>query len=206
MTETENLNRDIYKEITMEDYIQMFFTGKSLQTFITTLCNNNTHFQDSIYSILLSIAQNPITLTMTQRGLIPFRDQCTFVYPYHLMSQKQRNFLLQCVDIMIEEKSLIASTQMSGGCVISNASWKPKHILNPVDVLSSFCNAVFDNRTHNLQDKKFICSMILQRVGTTLGLCRRDLQLIQKLMNTENFEEQDINTATFSEEKHTDEQ
>ena len=166
-----------------ERYMELFFSGKGLQTLITHLCNLNTCITDPITTVLLSVIKNPITLTVTHIGLVPIKDKYTLTLPFRYMTDEQRTFIRDALNEMKEANRGVVSTQMGGGCVISYICSQPQTFLNAVDVLSCFCRVVSrGSGSHSSQERKLICDIIVQRVSSGVGLCRRDIQIIGKCL------------------------
>jgi hypothetical protein len=177
VTETLNSLFDIY--------IELFFTGAALQDMISFMCDSCTiEVCDPIPTTLTMFLTSAVTMTVTLVGLMPFRNMPMVIYPYTQMSKAQKQFMIQYIDIIRSCKAANVSTQMGGGYVLSLNKKSSRIFYVPhTSVLCSFCTKVMMNEAHsNLQTRYSICNIILQNIGTSIGISRETMCAIYKTL------------------------
>lgn len=165
-----------------ENYISLFFEGENLDRTLIRLCNLRISVPDSVCYVLLCMIKSPVLLTLTHLGLVPFKDRYMLVVAYKYMTPTQRQFLKDVTGQLQQDGVGLLSTQMGGGAVIEYIH-NSNFFIDPVNILSSFCRIVMQNSgKYSVHERRVICDIIVQRIGSTVGLCRRDLQRIHSTM------------------------
>lgn len=129
---------------------------------------------DPITSAVITFLTCPLQLCLTEVGVTVFQGRAAMVYPYNLMSERQKGFVRECL-ARREEWNLFNE------CVVFR---KPKNaqplLLSPKSVLVALCTKVYESTAH--PDPKMrvaMCNIILQRVQGYVPI----LKPVQVLLN-----------------------
>ena len=169
------------EESLFEEYVKTFFTGTALENMIIYMCNACTmEINDPITHTLLMFLATPVTFMLTDIGLVPFKDMNMAILPYTRMTRQQKDFLVRYLQFLQDTATGTLSTQMGGGCFVTlNRKISRTHNLDNSTVMSVFCETVLESKTHqNIDTRVAICNIVLQHVGTNLGLNRETMQKI----------------------------
>ncbi len=121
---------------------------------------------DPITSAVLTFLTAPLQLCLTEVGAAPFLGHTALVYPYSLMTIRQRAFLRTALDRPAE-------WGIVNGAIVFHRSLKEPVVLPPRAVLTALCSKVFDSSLHtNERARVAICNIILQRVQGSLPISR----------------------------------
>lgn len=79
-------------------FANLFLRGKSLRRLITHLCNACPgQVQDPITHVVCIMMTSPVSISISEAGVCPFQDHPLLLYPFHVMTLKQRRFLRDLV-------------------------------------------------------------------------------------------------------------
>jgi len=166
-------------------FIQLFMTGERLKRMMIYICNACTaDIRDPITHTICLLLTSPIVLNITKTGLAPFRGSNTSVLPYSSMDKEQKEFLLECLDIMQSRDMAVLSTQMGGGGMATLVN-EEKRYISQAEVLTQFCVAV--NETSVLKKKimkENLCNMVIQKVCSVVHIPRSTLSEVQAILNS----------------------
>lgn len=162
----------------IDEFIDKFLTGKSLQDVVCLLCNQCCGLStDPITDTLVVVATTPICVVVTETGLSLFQNQPSMVFPYSHMSRDQLDFVNEKVKIVLElsrenHSNAKGQIQMGGGCIlmITPQSKHSGRILNAVDIVNAFVDSVIKSDKQDNWCKKAICNIILQRVSCAVNM------------------------------------
>ena len=85
---------DIVNEDNLTRFIDIFLRGSALQRMIKFFCElNNMHHNDPLTHVVCVMISTPIGISLTEVGVLPFKEQPTFVYPYNNMTSQQRQLV-----------------------------------------------------------------------------------------------------------------
>lgn len=135
---------------------------------------------DPITSTLIIFMTSHIHLSLTDVGAMIFKEHSTLIYPYNLMSVRQKAFLRNCIQ-REEEWNTHNNT-----VVFKLSKSLPAMRLSSSDVLFAFCKKILraDNpsestrSTDSFKQRMAVCNIILQRVQ---GHVQIDKPIQQKL-------------------------
>lgn len=117
----------------------------------------STDMHDPITSTVVTFLTCPLQLGLTEVGATFFQGRAAMVYPYNLMSERQRGFVRECIGRR-EEWNLFNEA------VVFRKSRTPLK-LNPAAVLTALCTKVFESSVHPDPKRRVaLCNIILQRV------------------------------------------
>jgi hypothetical protein len=157
------------------EYIKVFFTGDNLKNILTYMCNSCTYdVSDPVCSSLSMFLLNPVSFTVTNVGLVPFRSISVAVFPYNNMNSKQHAFIIESIAFIKEHGIGVTNSQMGGGVVLSlGKNVSLSHTLEPLSVIKTFVTAVLQHEEYqNIDVRLGICNVILQRLGATVQIPR----------------------------------
>jgi hypothetical protein len=130
---------------------------------IETEDRRNSDRHDAITSTVVTFMSCPLQLSLTEVGASVFQGRATLVYPYNLMSDRQRKFVRECINRRSEwnlfnEAVVFRKTKGPG-------VGQPTLVLQPASVLVTLCTKVFESSAHTEPKKRVaLCNIILQRV------------------------------------------
>lgn len=123
---------------------------------MTYLCNKRPPDTcDPITATVLDMITSKLQFCLTPLGLLPFKGKADLLYPYHMMTESQKEFLRTC----LAESSTY--TTSNDAVVFSMEQEK----LDPVAVLKAMCCKILESNVHADRNVKIgICNILLQRV------------------------------------------
>lgn len=141
--------------------VDELFDSESLLGMLPYMCkieSESARLQhDPITSAVIAYLKCPLQLSLSEVGVMPFAGRASLVYPYNLMTERQKQFLRDCLE-RTEEWSVY------NDAVVFKRSKEPV-MLPPADVLTAACQKIYESRAH--EDPKVrvgICNVVLQRV------------------------------------------
>lgn len=144
--------------------IPIFFTGINLQRMITYLSNRRPpDVCDPITATVLDMLTCKLQLCLSATGLIPFKGKPHMVYPYHMMTEEQKQFLRECLK---DTETYIACNES----IMFNIE---QDKIDHVAVLEAMCIKILDSNVHKDRNIKLgICNILLQRVQSMTPISR----------------------------------
>jgi hypothetical protein len=164
-------------------YIELFFTGNNLKNIIIYMCNSCTmEISDPIIHTMLMFLNTPVVFSLSEIGLIPFKNMYTVVYPYNKMTLEQRQFLADYIGFMRLNLLANGCTQMGGGVLITlHHIAQPHYCLDHTTVLSQFCKSVIDNKSYNNIEYRYtVCNIVLQQIAANTNITKDTMYNICK--------------------------
>lgn len=154
-----------------------FFTGESLTKILTYLCNTRAPGAwDPITATVLEMLSSKLQLCLTQTGLIPFRGRASMVYPYHMMTPEQKDFLRSA----LERRE--AYCVCNDALVFYHRQGEREH-LETVPVLAAMCRGVLGSRIHEERRVRVgVCNILLQRVQSSVVISKAAQQELNELL------------------------
>lgn len=151
-----------------------FFTGEGLTRILVYLCNTRApESWDPVTATVLDFLTGRLQLCLTSTGLVPFKGKASLVYPYHMMSPEQKDFLRES----LEDRSAF--------CVCNDAllfHGAPER-LDPIPVLRALCTSVLASRIHEEHRVRVgVCNILLQRVQSVVPISRGTQQELNSLI------------------------
>ena len=157
--------------------VSAFFTGDSLSRLLTYLCNTRAPGAwDPITATVLEMLSGRLQLCLSPAGLVPFRARPSMVYPFHMMSKEQKEFLREALE------------RREAYCVCNDAvlfyhrQGEPEH-LDTVSVLGAMCRSVLASRVHEDHRVRVgVCNILLQRVQSSVVISKAAQQELNALL------------------------
>jgi hypothetical protein len=117
---------------------------------------------DPITATVIIFMTCPLQLGLTEVGAMLFQGHASLVFPFNLMSERQKAYLRACLDKPAEWNVL------NGTVVFKRRRGEPAKCLSPSSVLLSLCRKLLlqHDGTPNREPRQrlAICNIILQRV------------------------------------------
>jgi hypothetical protein len=112
---------------------------------------------DPITATVITFLTSPLQLALTEVGAILFQGRGTLIYPYNLMTERQKDFIRAALDRRAE-------WDVYHDTVVFRRS-KSTLLLPPTRVLVALCAKVLESSVHpDPQRRVALCNIILQRV------------------------------------------
>lgn len=154
-----------------------FFTGENLTRLLVYLCNTRAPGAwDPITTTVLEMLSGRLQLCLSSAGLIPFRGRASTVYPFHMMTPEQKEFLRAALE------------RREAYCVCNDAilfhhrSGEPEH-LETVSILAAMCRSVLASRVHEEHRVRVgVCNILLQRVQSSVVISKAAQQELNSLL------------------------
>lgn len=128
--------------------------------------------QDPVTATVVTLMTSPLQLALSEVGAMLFYGASTLVYPYNLMTERQKAFVRACLERREE-------WNVYNEAVVFRRSKAPR-TLSASAVLLALCRKVFESRTHPDPARRTgLCNIILQRVQ---GYARIDSP-VQRVLN-----------------------
>jgi len=149
----------------MDTYKKTFFSGDALKRLFVYFCNNSLPYNtDPITENIGCMLSQPLSVILSRKGLIPFKNSPNMIFPYTHMTITQKRFLNSLI-----EDSFNTVTKLCD-CVVVTFPHKPgqQEFIPQFDLLVCMCVAVLGDIStleKSKQNRKIaICNIILQRV------------------------------------------
>lgn len=189
-----------------ERYIETFFSGDALLAVLVYMCNSCTmEISDPVCNTLLMFIRNPVSFTVTDVGLLPFRNSSMAIFPFAAMSTEQKQFLIEYIAFIRGGPFGDAQVQMGGGSVLSLQRGVAKiYHIDVVEVLSRFFGAILGTDSYApLATRRSICNIILQRLGAAVHLSRDNIARVHKaVLKFSEERETPVGEASHADERH----
>ena len=154
----------------------VFFSQDSLKRVLTYLCNSRPpDTWDPITATVLDLLTGRLQFCLSATGLVPFRGKAGMVYPYHMMTVEQKQFLR---DALQDPCNYTVCTE----AIVFHSE---QERLDTVAVLEAMCSKVLESKVH--EDK-----------GVRVGICNILLQRIQSVVPISRGLQQRLNAMLFS--------
>lgn len=118
---------------------------------------------DPISNLIVTFINRPIALVLNEVGVMPFKDRPLLIFPYNLMTNRQKDFLRQCV-------ARVAEWTICNDNLVFDRTSTSRHIA-PVRVITTMCDCVLHGNTrHDHKTRIGLCNIILQRVRSRIPI------------------------------------
>ena len=157
----------------------IFFDHEGLQRILTFLCNARPPGTwDPVTATVLDLLTGKLHFCLTSSGLAPFKGRPSMIYPYHMMTGPQKDFLRS-------KLSDRASYCVCNDAVLFHGGpGEVKEKLDPVSVLEALCSRILASNVHSDHKVRVgVCNIILQRVQSVVPISRN----VQQQLNTVLF-------------------
>jgi hypothetical protein len=161
-----------------ESMVEVFFCDDGLQRMLTYLCNARLPGNwDPVTSTVVDMLTSRLQFCLTAEGLIPFRGKADMVYPYHMMTPCQKDFLRGALGVR-------SSYCICNDAVVFHPSPGDADKLDHVSVLRGACNRILASNVHAEHRVRVgVCNIILQRVQSVVPISR----CVQQKLNAALF-------------------
>ena len=158
--------------------ITTFFDHEGLQRILTFLCNARAPGTwDPVTATVLDLLTGKLHFCLTASGLAPFKGRPNMVYPYHMMTSAQKDYLR-------EKLSERTSYCVCNDAILFHGGPEGADKLDPVSVLEALCSRILASKVHSDHKVRVgVCNIILQRVQSVVPISRN----VQQQLNTVLF-------------------
>ncbi len=155
----------------------VFFAEPSLRRMLTYLCNARAPGSwDPVTATVLDLLTGKLQFCLSASGLIPFRGHANLVYPYHMMSPEQKDF----IRVAMQERGNYTVCNES---VMFHPSPGDQERLDTVLVLEAMCSKVLESKVHEEHSVRVgVCNILLQRVQSVVPISRGVQQRLNRLL------------------------
>jgi hypothetical protein len=145
----------------------VFFSEQSLRRILTYLCNTRAPGSwDPVTATVLDLLTGKLQFCLSATGLIPFKGHANLVFPYHMMTPDQKDYIRTA----LQER---ASYTICNDSVVFHASQGDPERLDPVSVLEAMCSKVLESKVHGEHSVRMgVCNILLQRVQSVVPISR----------------------------------
>ena len=151
-------------------FSSVFFTDESLKRVLTYLCNTRQPGNwDPVTATVLDLLTGKLQFCLSATGLLPFKGRAELVYPYHMMSVEQKDYIRQAL------QDRASYTVCNDAVVFNNRRYHNKDVpkLDPVMVLEAMCCKVLQSRIHPEHSVRVgVCNILLQRVQSVVPISK----------------------------------
>ena len=156
----------------------VFFSESSLKRILTYLCNTRPPGRwDPVTATTLDFLTSRLQFCLSATGLIPFKGHADLVFPFHMMTPEQKEFIRTA----LQERS--DYTVCNESVVFHPRVYKGEERLDPVAVLEAVCAKILESRVHEEHAVRVgVCNIILQRVQSVVPISRGAQQRLNALL------------------------
>ena len=150
-----------------DSMVSVFFDADGMQRMLTFLCNARLpgHW-DPVTSTVVDMLTGRLQFCLTSEGLAPFRGKADMVFPYHMMSARQKGFLR-------DELSARSAYCVCNDALVFHPVPGSEERLDHVKVLEGVCSRILASGIHSEHRVRVgVCNIILQRVQSVVPLSR----------------------------------
>jgi hypothetical protein len=161
-----------------DSMISVFFDTDGIQRMLTFLCNARLPGNwDPVTSTVVDMLTGRLQFCLTSEGLCPFRGKADMVFPYHMMNQRQKNFLRDALSVR-------SSYCVCNDAVVFHPASGLMDRLDHLCVLEGVCSRILASNIHEEHRVRVgVCNIILQRVQSVVPISRQ----VQQKLNTVLF-------------------
>ena len=162
-----------------------FFDENNMTRSIRIMISHSTIPESDMLTTSAALMLNePISLGVNEQGLVPFRSDPTFVFPYDDMTDEQ----LSAVECLLSIMEACADTQtcvhQTGQQYVLLIPRQNVH-MSSIDVLSSFVVLLRNTLRGSNYDTKSIMNVIIQRVSNVAFIGNETWGEVVKRVGTE---------------------
>jgi hypothetical protein len=156
-------------------FIHTFFSEDSLKGILTYLCNTRAPGTwDPVTATVLDLLNSKLQFCLSANGLLPIKGRPELVYPYHMMSGEQKDFIRQAL------QDRAAYTICNDAVVFHNFDVGR---LDPVMVLEAMCCKILESNVHKEHSVRIgVCNILLQRVQSVVPISKGVQQRLNALL------------------------
>jgi hypothetical protein len=160
-----------------QNLVTVFFTEPSLKRILTYLCNARAPGSwDPVTATVLDMLSAKLQFCLSATGLIPFKGRANLVYPYHMMSTEQKEFIRSALQERV-------GFTVCNESVVFHASPGDPERLDAVSVLEAMCSKILESKIHDEHSVRIgVCNIILQRVQSVMPISRGVQQRLNSLL------------------------
>lgn len=155
----------------------VFFSEPNLKRILTYLCNTRPPGSwDPVTATVLDLLTGRLQFCLSATGLIPFKGHADLVYPYHMMSPEQKDFIRAA---LTEREGYTVCNES----VVFHALPGEPERLDTVSVLEAMCSKILESKVHEEHSVRVgVCNIILQRVQSVVPISRGAQQRLNGLL------------------------
>jgi hypothetical protein len=156
-------------------FLHTFFADDSLKRMLTYLCNTRPPGAwDPVTGTVLDLLTGRLHFCLSASGLLPIKNRPELVYPYHMMTPDQKEFIRQA----LQDRG---SYTICNEAVVFHATDCGK--LDPVAVLEAMCGQVLQSKVHAEHSVRVgVCNILLQRVQSVVPISKGVQQRLNALL------------------------
>jgi hypothetical protein len=157
--------------------ISIFFDSDGIQRMLTFLCNARLPSNcDPVTSTVVDMLTGRLQFCLTSEGLSPFRGKADMVFPYHMMNQRQKNFLRDALSVR-------SSYYVCNDAVVFHVAPGALERLDHLGVLEGVCSRIIASNVHEEHRVRVgVCNIILQRVQSVVPISRHVQQRLNAVL------------------------
>jgi hypothetical protein len=146
----------------------VFFAEDNLKRILTYLCNmRQPGSNDPVTGTVLDLLTSKLQFCLSATGLIPFKGHAELVYPYHMMSVDQKDYIRQALQnrasYIVCNDAVVFHQKDQGKC----------DKLDPIEVLEAMCCQVLQSKIHAEHSVRVgVCNILLQRVQSVVPISK----------------------------------
>ena len=160
-----------------DSMLSVFFDPDGIQRMLTFLCNARLPSNwDPVTSTVVDMLSGRLQFCLTSEGLCPFRGKADMVFPYHMMNQRQKNFLRDALSVR-------SSFFVCNDAVVFHPTPGATERLEHLCVLEGVCSRILASNIHEEHRVRVgVCNIILQRVQSVLPISRHIQQKLNAVL------------------------
>lgn len=142
-----------------------FFDRSNTKRTLLILMNKTIDIEcDPISSVCMRCMQTPFEISLTDKGLAPFRNDPTIVIPYNKMIRSQLEILHTEIERLSNESLLMFCAQNSSGVYV-HTSCVDKYFIEPSNVLMALIEIIHETTKHSGISTNELISVVIQRLA-----------------------------------------
>lgn len=172
----------------MNEIADAFLGDSALKHTMCVLCNGRDQLcTDPISETLIVMHTSPVSVMLTDTGVILFRTHPMMVVPYTSMDKAQLKLLESFVQQFLAAKGgeCGGHGEIRGGYIaVPPLTGKPGRHVPLQTIVNTFIELVKENQSYDAWSKRAICSVVLQRLGASIGASAEVLRMANSRVTT----------------------
>lgn len=142
-----------------------FFDIENTKRTLLILMNKTIDIDsDPISSVCMRCMHTPFEISLTDKGLAPFRNDPTIVIPYSKMIRSQLEILHTEIESLSNSNLLMFCTQNCSGVYVHTSS-VDKYYIDPSNVLMALIEIMHDSTKHSSISTNELISVVIQKLA-----------------------------------------
>lgn len=147
-----------------------FFSKDNVERTLLILMDRTINLEsDPVSSTCIRCMETPFEISLTEKGLAPFRNDPTIVIPFNKMTKPQLT-TLQCEIRLLEQNNLLLFCAQNTSGIFVHTSCITKYYIEPSLVLFALIKIMHNSTKHSSISSNELISVMIQKLANCAKL------------------------------------